>query len=213
MCADVSRRAALLERDLAAGAVRPRALGCGCRPTAARRPPSARDSGDAPVLADYGALGADPSPGASLHATCSRSTRRPRRETSEALRCSAGGGPAFLHLGLRRRRRSSSPRAVLEHEHALRPHLDAIYRALAALGARRMPRFRAALLEGDGRHPRGAAVAGRCLRVLDELDLARFERSSGTVRCTITNGKRVELERSETFRACSAAALKRDFDS
>ena len=43
------------------------------------------------------------------------------------------------------------------------------------------------------------------MRVLAELDLARFQRSSGTVSCTIMKGKRVELERSETFRACSSA--------
>jgi hypothetical protein len=43
------------------------------------------------------------------------------------------------------------------------------------------------------------------MRVLEELNLARFQGSSGTVSCTITNGQRAELERSETFRACAAA--------
>ncbi len=63
-----------------------------------------------------------------------------------------------------------------------------------------------ALLAGEGRYPRSPVVAGRCLRVLDELSLANLDRSSGTLRCTITNGGRADLERSQAFRACARAA-------
>ena len=112
-------------------------------------------------------------------------------------------GPGFLHLGWGPAEVEFT-RAVVEHQHRLRPHLTEIYRALGSLDPPGCPIPRAAL-EGDGRHPRAAALAGRCMRVLAELDLARFQGSSGTVSCTITKGKRVELERSETFRACSAA--------
>jgi hypothetical protein len=124
--------------------------------------------------------------------------------TSESLRLSGGAGPGFLHLGFGAAEVEFA-RRVLDHEHGLRPHLKEIYRALAAQWPDRAELTRT-VLEGDGRHPRSAAVAGRCLRVLDELSLASFDRSSGTLRFTITNGGRADLERSQAFRACAAAA-------
>ena len=205
MCADVSRRAALVQRDLAAerfGRAPWVRLSRHCAAAAAER---VRDCGDAPVLAEYGAVGADP-----------RLLRRfkhvfaldppSRSDARDAVRCSAGEGPAFLHLGYGAAEIEFAGR-VLDHELALRPHLEAIYRALASLGGTGATVPRQAL-EGDGRHPRGAAVAGRCMRVLAELSLASFDRSSGTLRCTITNGGRADLERSPAFRACAQAAAE-----
>ena len=111
---------------------------------------------------------------------------------------------AFLHLGFGPAEVEFARRAW-DHEHALRPHLEAVYRALAALGqdGAEVPR---ALLAGEGRYPRSPVVAGRCLRVLGELSLANIDRSSGTLRCRITNGGRADLERSQTFRASARAA-------
>jgi hypothetical protein len=48
-------------------------------------------------------------------------------------------------------------------------------------------------------HPRSPDHAARCLRVLGELGLVAVERSSATVRCTITSEERVELERSSAY--------------
>jgi hypothetical protein len=123
--------------------------------------------------------------------------------TSASAESVLQNGSGFLHLGWGPAEIEFA-RALVEHQHGLRPHLTAIYRALEALSppGSAIPR---AALEGEGRHPRAASLAGNCMRVLAELDLARFQRSSGTVSCTIMNGKRVELERSETFRACSSA--------
>jgi hypothetical protein len=42
--------------------------------------------------------------------------------------------------------------------------------------------------------------------VLEEISLARSDRSTGTLRCRITNGGRAGLERSRTFRACAEVA-------
>ena len=52
---------------------------------------------------------------------------------------------------------------------------------------------------GAGRHPRSPALAGRCLRVLTELGLVELERSSATVRCTTIGEGKVNLERSQAF--------------
>ena len=203
MCADVSRRAALLERDLAAerfGRAPWVRVSGHCAQGAAER---ARDCRDAPVLWEYGALGAAPAlPHRFTHVFALDPP--PLSATFEALVRSGPEGPAFLHLGFGAAEVAFAGR-VLDHEHALRPHLEALYRALAARGAAAAVVTRE-LLEGDGRHPRSATVAGRCLHVLAELSLASFERSSGTLRCTITNHGRADLERSQAYRACATAA-------
>ena len=194
VCADVSRRAAVLDRDLEAGrfARRPwvKLAAHSCASAAA---------GEADLaLADHGGLAAAPQ---LLDRFTHVFALDPPASASgdELLRA----GPGFLHLGWGAAEVDFA-RAVVEHQHGLRPHLTEVYRALEALDPPECPIPRSAL-DGAGRHPRGAFLAGRCMKVLAELDLARFQGSSGTVSCTITNGKRAELERSETFRACSAA--------
>jgi hypothetical protein len=193
MCADVSRRSAVLTRDL--------------DPARFARAPwtrlfahCARDDNTSDlVLAEYETLAADP-------ALAQRFTHLfaldpPASPGARSLL--EQSGPGFLHLGWGAAEIEFA-RAVIEYRHGLRPHLTAVYRALGALDSPDAAIPRAAF-EGDGRHPRPAAIAGLCMRVLAELDLARFQRSSGTVSCTIMKGKRVELGRSETFQACSSA--------
>ena len=95
-------------------------------------------------------------------------------------------------------------RKAVEHELGLRAALAAVYRALAEHrdGLEGTP-LEAALV-GNGHHPRSATLVGRCLRVLTELGLVELERSSATVRCTITGRGRAELERSAAFKAYTA---------
>jgi hypothetical protein len=129
----------------------------------------------------------------------------PSERLLETLRHSGGaGGEAFLHLGWGDAEVEFAL-AALEQEYGLRAPLAALYRLLAAgpegIGGDELE----ALLSGDGRHPRPPALVGRCLRVLQELGLVELERSGATVKCTIRPLEgRVELEQSETFRACSA---------
>jgi single-stranded-DNA-specific exonuclease len=203
MCADVSRRAALLARDLAAERFGRRPwvrVSQRCASDALR---AARESDSAPVLYEYAALAADPDlPRRFRHVFALDPPAW--QVTHDSIRRSAGEGNAFLHLGYGPGEIEFAGR-VHDHEHALRPHMEAIYRGLARLdgpGAD-VPRH---LLEGDGRHPRSASVAGRCLRVLEELSLASLDRSSGTLKCTITNGGRADLGRSQAFRTCAQAA-------
>jgi single-stranded-DNA-specific exonuclease len=104
-------------------------------------------------------------------------------------------------------------RRVLTWELDLRPHLTDTYRALkgaaaaptspTSLGAPTLagePLFE--LLRGSGPQPRSGALAGRLLRVLDELDLVALDRSRLAIAVPPPAG-RTQLERSPAFRAYS----------
>ena len=197
VCADVSRRAAVLDRDLEAarfGRAPWTKLSAHCGA-------AVEEAGDL-VLTDHAALAATPSlPQRFAHVFALDPP--PSAIAQEQLE----GGPGFLHLGWGPAEVEFA-RAVVEHQHGLRPHLTAIYRMLEALDPPGSPIPRPALA-GEGLHPRDPALVARCMKVLAELNLARFEASSGTVSCTITKGKRVDLERSDTFQASSASREER----
>jgi single-stranded-DNA-specific exonuclease len=197
VCADVSRRAAVLTRDLDASrfARAPWAKAFAHGATGAMQSDL--------VLTEHGALAANPALAERFMHVFALDP--PSSAAAHALL--EHSGPGFLHLGWGAAEVEFA-RAVVEHEHLLRPHLTEIYKAIGAIDPPGSAITRS-VLEGGGRHPRAASLAGRCMRVLAELDLARFQSSSGTVSCTITKGKRAELERSETFRACSAAGEER----
>ncbi|UGS36822.1 hypothetical protein DSM104329_03233 [Capillimicrobium parvum] len=88
-------------------------------------------------------------------------------------------------------------RQIHEREYRLRDSLAALYRALRDAGGAQGERL-AELLRGPGR-PRSAALAGRLLRVLTELELVELDRSAGAVR--VPAAQRTELERSAAYRA------------
>ena len=211
VCADVSRRRALLERDLAAGALRARAVGAAVGALRPARLERARRRRPRPCCATTARSTRDP-------ALLSRFTHvfaldpPPSAETSGSLRRSGGGErrvPA-PRLGRGRGRvRARGPRA---RAWRCGPHLDRDLPGAGGARARRAPRCPRGAARGRGPPSAHARLAGRCLRVLAELDLARFERSSGTVRCTITNGEAGRAGALQTFRACAAAA-KRGSDS
>jgi single-stranded-DNA-specific exonuclease len=206
VCADVSRRRALLELEL--------------DPARFGRPPafvlSARCSSEAIsaqlgsiseralCLIDYATIASDPS--FLAHFRHLFALDPPPFEPIEAiLRASAGfgAGASFLHLGWGPAELEFS-RKTLEQDFGLRAPLAAVYRALVGhSGGLEGAALETALI-GDGRHPRSAALVGRCLRVLAELGLVELERSSATVRCTITARERVELERSQAFNTYTA---------
>ena len=76
-----------------------------------------------------------------------------------------------------------------------------LYRALVAAGGALTGDLLETAASGEGPHPRGPALVGRCLRVLAELGLVSIDRSSATVKCTMTTAARVPLERSTAFSA------------
>jgi single-stranded-DNA-specific exonuclease len=77
--------------------------------------------------------------------------------------------------------------------------LTALYRALRGLGEVRGEAAEA-VLRGEGPQPRSAALAGRLVRVLTELDLIVLDREGQALQ-VIESPARTALERSEAFRA------------
>jgi len=87
---------------------------------------------------------------------------------------------------------------IHEREYALRASLTATYRALRAAGEAAGEELER-LLRGDGKTPRPAALAGRVLRVLAELQLVSLDLEGRAL--TVPPAERTVLEGSAAFRA------------
>jgi single-stranded-DNA-specific exonuclease len=201
-CADVSRRRALFARELAPERFgRPAATYVSSR--CAKSPVTELGGfGTALCIAEHAAVAREPGPPLRFKHVflLDPPPFADLRSLYEGM--PAGPGEGFLHLGWGPAELEFS-RKVLEHELSLRAPLSSLYRALAAAGGALQDEQLEAVLAGPGAHPRSPAHAARCLRVLGELGLVAVERSSATVRCTITSEERVELERSSAY--CSYA--------
>jgi single-stranded-DNA-specific exonuclease len=90
-------------------------------------------------------------------------------------------------------------RRIHEWDYALRAPLAAVYRALREAGGARGEACEA-MLSGDGAQPRSAALAGRLVRVLAELDLVVLEREALAL-TVAERPERTALERSAAYRA------------
>ena len=88
---------------------------------------------------------------------------------------------------------------IHQWDFALRDPLAALYRALRGTGDVGGEAFEA-VLRGKGPQPRSAALAGRLVRVLSELDLVVLDREGPALRLTEAPA-RTALERSAAFRA------------
>ncbi len=88
---------------------------------------------------------------------------------------------------------------IHQWDFALRDPLAALYRALRGTGDVGGEALEA-VLRGEGPQPRSAALAGRLVRVLSELDLVVLDREGPALRLTETRA-RTALERSAAFRA------------
>jgi single-stranded-DNA-specific exonuclease len=90
-------------------------------------------------------------------------------------------------------------RRIHQWDFALRDPLTTLYRALR--GSREVAgEALEAALRGEGPQPRSAALAGRLVRVLSELDLAALDRNGQTLRLA-ESPQRTALEHSPAFRA------------
>ncbi len=87
---------------------------------------------------------------------------------------------------------------IHEREYALRASLTATYRVLRAAGAAAGEELER-LLRGDTKMPRPAALAGRVLRVLAELQLVSLDPIGRAL--TVPPAERTALEQSAAFRA------------
>jgi single-stranded-DNA-specific exonuclease len=90
-------------------------------------------------------------------------------------------------------------RRIHQWNFALREPLAALYRTLRGTGHARGEAFEA-VLRGEGSQPRSAALAGRLLRVLSELDLVVLDRGGQALRI-VEPPARTALERSMAYRA------------
>jgi single-stranded-DNA-specific exonuclease len=108
---------------------------------------------------------------------------------SVTARAHLAWGPAELRFA----------RRIHQWDFALRDPLTALYRALRGAGEVRGEALEAAL-RGEGPQPRSAALAGRLVRVLSELDLVVLDREGQALRLTEAP-VRTALERSEAYQA------------
>ena len=90
-------------------------------------------------------------------------------------------------------------RQIHQWDFALREPLTALYRALRGAGEASGEAFES-LLRGEGPQPRSAALAGRLVRVLTELDLVVLDRNGPALRI-VEPPARTALERSVAYRA------------
>jgi single-stranded-DNA-specific exonuclease len=221
VCTDCSRRRSLFEQELDGGRFgRAPATVLSSRCTdAALTARFGSLAEDAFVLTDHSTVEADPS--SVEHFTHVFLLEPPPSSTLMEVLCNSAARPAagddgqhgesFLHLGWGAAEVDLATGA-LEQDYGLRGPLTSIYRALAAAPEGLADEALEQALRGDGRHPRTPALAGRCLRVLAELELLDIESSGATVRCTISPARsdrysdngRVDLERSSVFRSYSA---------
>jgi single-stranded-DNA-specific exonuclease len=201
LCADSSRRAALAER------ADPRRFGCGppvhgCgRCAAAPLEERLRELGEAGrglALADWEALGRDlelarrfehvvlidPPPFAHVEALAARGTGYLHRVW----------GDDELEFAF----------WVHANEWELRGALTNVYRAIRTRGGEAGGDELLALLAGQGPHPRTPEVAGRCVRVLEELKLAAWDADGGGRSLRVVSSEATELERSTAYDAYRA---------
>jgi single-stranded-DNA-specific exonuclease len=87
--------------------------------------------------------------------------------------------------------------ALAQAELDLRPPLTALYRALRDVDGASGEELRA-LLVGDGRYPRSAALCARLLRVFLELGLVTYSER----RCALVAGVRADLETAVSYQRC-----------
>ena len=187
---------------------------CGSRasrglPRRPRRDRRARPGGDRPRAPSRarprragprlrGDLSGPPSRTTRAGATRSPTSSRWTRRAPSAARPSVRGGWTHLAWG------TPDPGfAVRIHEwnFALRDPLVTVFRALRAAGVA-CGEACEAVLRGDGRQPRSAALAGRLVRVLAELGLVGFDRGGPA----LTPGRQPErtpLEHSAAYRGTS----------
>jgi single-stranded-DNA-specific exonuclease len=198
VCADVSRR-----RELAGRAHPSRfgegelAIACGrCAADPAAGLPPVLEAGGL-ALADWAALERDPSLAAAfVHVVVIDPPPFAHLESRAAL------GEGYFHAAWGDAELGFATR-VHDGEWGLRDALAAVYRAVRVRGELRGVAL-AAALSGAERHPRSAEQAGRCVRVLEEVELARWDETGADAGLGALSSEGTELERSGAYLAYTA---------
>lgn len=198
LCADASRRAELaggaagLARFGAAGAL----IACGRCGAQVIRDLAARGEGLA--LSDFAALARVPELALGFdHVVLVDPPAFPH------LAALAARGPSerrgFLHHAWGEGERGFALR-VLDHDLGLRRPLGNLFRFIGGAGSLQGADLRPALA-GRGNHPHGPELAGRCVRVLVELELIELHGGGPERTLGVVSSEQTELERSGAFRA------------
>ena len=198
ICADVSRRHELAGRAdparFGGGAL---ALLCGrCCGDLAESARSVLDAGGL-ALADWAALARDPGFAAGFEHVVLVDPP-PFVDLEAAIAAAAG----YVHIAW-----DAEPGFALkvhEAEWGLRPALGAIYRGLRDAESPLAGEPLAALLAGGGPHPRSAEQVGRCLRVLEELEVVAWAPDGGEAALGVVSSEPTQLERSGAYAAYTA---------
>lgn len=88
---------------------------------------------------------------------------------------------------------------VIEHEFSLRPALTRIYKLLEGSTGRPLDESAERLLLGGGKYLRQPALAARCLKVLEELELVSIDIDSEKPMLTMLKARPARLEDSPTY--------------
>jgi hypothetical protein len=167
VCADVARRREAIER-LVAG------LGASLGVE--------RDDGPRLALVEWSALAADPALAAPYAHVVAFDP--PSDPAERAALDAPARGAGFAHLAWGPAEADFTVR-VAEAAYDLRGPLAQLYRGLREAGGRAGGAALRTLLAGEGAWPRPAAVGGRLLRLLGELELGTVSRNGGPPSCTL----------------------------
>jgi len=153
--------------------------------------------GEGVVLADAGALEADPELASGFeHVVLVDPPAFEHLERLAARPCADGG---FLHIAWGEPERRFAL-AMLDEQLARRPALISLFRDLreaGEAGGSELARGAARI----GSHPRGPEAAARCFRVLDELGLVRGSPAGGGGSVGVVSSEGTDLDNSEAFAA------------
>jgi single-stranded-DNA-specific exonuclease len=198
VCADVSRRRELAERvDPSRFGGGELAIACGRCPSDPGARVRAVLGGGGLALADWGALARDPSLGRGFpHVVLIDPS------PSADLEAVATAGEGYVHVAWEAEVGFSL--RVHESEWRLGGPLRLAFRSLRDAGGELRGERLAEALTGEGPHPRTAEQAGRCVRVLGELELAAWDDCGGEPALRVVSSERTELERSGSYLAYAA---------
>ncbi len=200
LCADASRRAELAvgAAGLARFAGGAAQIACGRCSAAVVGALSGR-SGAGLALADFSALSLAPDLALGFDHVV---LVDPPASEQQALLAARGPEETFLHSAWGEQERGFALR-VLDDELGMQRALRAVFRGLARAESAEGAELREAL-SGGGEHPHGPELAGRCVRVLNELELIVWDPDSRERTLRVVSSKHTDLERSAAFRAYGA---------
>ncbi len=203
VCADASRRAALAggATGLArfnSGAARIACHRCGADAVAGL---AARGSGGL-ALTDYAALAGSPTLIAQFEHVVLVDPPPSGADERRVGQAKDGEAPGFLHPLWTAAERDFSLSAY-DEQLASRQAVAAVFRALREVGETSGSDLRRSLA-GGGAHPLSAEAAGRCFRVLRELELVAGEPNGGDGVVGVVSSEGTDLERSAAFRSYRA---------